>query len=43
MNSSGYDLSPDSQLTPAQLSKYFLPYSDTIVKTWNGGYVVIMP
>ena len=29
--------------TPAQLGKYFLPYTDTIVKTWNGGYVVIAP
>ena len=43
MNSSGYDLAPDTQLTPAQLGKYFLPYTDTIVKTWNGGYVVIAP
>ena len=43
MNSSGYDLPPDTQLTPAQLGKYFLPYHDTVVKTWNGGYVVIMP
>jgi hypothetical protein len=43
MNSSGYDLPPDTQLTPAQLSKYFLPYQDTVVRTWNGGYVVIMP
>ena len=43
MNSSGYDLAPDTSLTPAQLSKYFLTYSDTVVKTWNGGYVLIMP
>jgi hypothetical protein len=43
MNSSGYDPAPDTQLTPAQLSKYFLPYTDTIVRTWNGGYVVIAP
>ena len=43
MNTSGYDLPPDTQLTPAQLSKYFLKYSDTQVKTWNGGYVLIMP
>jgi hypothetical protein len=43
MNSSGYDLPPDTQLTPAQLATYFLPYTDPIVKTWNGKYVLIVP
>ena len=43
MNSSGYDLPPDTQLTTAQLSKYFLKYTDPIVKTWNGGWVLVMP
>ncbi len=43
MNSSGYDLPPDTQLTPGQLAKYFLPYTDTTVKTWNGTYVLIVP
>ena len=43
MNSSGYDLPPDTQLTPAQLATYFLPYTDSIVKTWNGKYVLIVP
>jgi len=43
MNSSGYDLPPDTQLTPAQLARYFVKYSDSIVKTWNGGYVLIVP
>ncbi|MGD0018092.1 MAG: hypothetical protein ABSD62_02460 [Candidatus Limnocylindrales bacterium] len=42
-NASGYDLLPDTQLTPAQLSKYFLTYTDSIVKTWNGYYVLIVP
>jgi hypothetical protein len=43
MNSSGYDLPPDTQLTPAQLARYFVKYYDTFVKTWNGGYVLIVP
>ncbi len=43
MNSSGYDLPPDTSLTPAQLATYFLPYTDPIVKTWNGKYVLIVP
>jgi hypothetical protein len=43
MNASGYDLPPDTKLTPAQLSKYFLKYSDTVVKTWNGSYILIVP
>lgn len=43
MNSSGYDLPPDSQLAPALLSKYFLKYTDSIVPTWNGYYVLIVP
>jgi hypothetical protein len=43
VDSSGYDLAPDTQLTPAQLSKYFLTYYDTVVKSWNGGYVLIVP
>ena len=43
MNSSGYDLPPDTQLTPAQLARYFVKYHDSIVKTWNGGYVLIVP
>jgi hypothetical protein len=42
-NSSGYDLAPDTQLTPAQLSKYFTTYYDTVVRTWNNGYVLIVP
>jgi hypothetical protein len=42
-NSSGYDLAPDTSLTPAQLGKYFLKYTDTIVRTWNGGWVLIVP
>lgn len=43
MNSSGYDLPPDTQFTPAQLSRYFVKFYDSIVKTWNGGYVLIVP
>ena len=43
MNSSGYDLPPDTSLTPAQLSKYFLTYYDTVVRSWNGYYVAIVP
>ena len=43
LNASGYDLPPDTKLTPAQLSKYFLKYSDTVVKTWNGSYILIVP
>jgi hypothetical protein len=42
-NSSGYDLAPDTALTPGQLANYFLTYSDTVVRTWNGLYVVILP
>jgi hypothetical protein len=42
-NAAGYDLPPDTQLTPAQLAQYFLKYSDSSVKAWNGRYVVIMP
>jgi len=43
MNSSGYDLPPDTQLTPAQLSRYFIKYHDSLAKTWNGSYVLIVP
>jgi hypothetical protein len=42
-NSSGYDQLPDTQFTPAQLSKYFTTYYDTVVRTWNNGYVLIVP
>jgi hypothetical protein len=42
-NSAGYDPPPNTVYTPSQLSTYFLPYSDTVVKTWNGGYVLVMP
>jgi hypothetical protein len=42
-NSSGYDLPPDTQLTTTQLAKYFLKYSDSTVKTWNGGWILILP
>jgi hypothetical protein len=43
MNSSGYDLPPDTQLTPAQLARYFTKYYDPIVTTWNGVFVLIVP
>jgi hypothetical protein len=43
INSSGYDLPPDTSLTTDQLAKYFTKYTDPIVKTWNGGYVLIVP
>jgi hypothetical protein len=42
-NSLGYDPAPNTFYTTAQLSKYFLTYTDTIVKTWNGKYVLIVP
>ncbi|MGD0862614.1 MAG: hypothetical protein ABSA21_07610 [Candidatus Limnocylindrales bacterium] len=42
-NASGYDQPPDTELTPGQLSKYFVKYYDSQVKTWNGGYVLVMP
>jgi hypothetical protein len=43
VNSLGYDPPPNTFYTPAQLGKYFLTYTDTIVKTWNGKYVLIVP
>ena len=42
-NSLGYDQPPNMSLTPAQLNSYFKTYSDTVVRTWNGTYVVVMP
>lgn len=43
LNSAGYDLAPDTILTPTQLSKYFNRYYDTPFPTWKGKYVVIVP
>ncbi len=43
MNSAGYDPPPDTSFTPSALAKYFVPYQDPIVTTWNGKYVMILP
>jgi hypothetical protein len=43
INSSGYDRPPNTLMTPTTLATYFLTYTDTTVKTWNGSYVLILP
>ncbi len=42
LNPWGYDLPPDTQLSPAQLAQYFTKYSDGH-NTWNGRYILILP
>ena len=42
LNPSGYDLPPDTPLTPTRLAQYFTKYDDGHW-TWNGYYVLIIP
>ncbi len=42
-NPSGYDLPPDTELTPGGLAHYFTKYTDSVVKSWNGYYLLILP
>jgi hypothetical protein len=42
-NDYGYDPLPDTRLTAAQMATYFLPYYDTVLRTWNGSYLTIQP
>lgn len=40
----GYDMPPDTQLTPSQLRRYFTPWKDAhLSMVWDGRYVSIQP
>ena len=43
LNKWGYDLAPDTKLTPAQLTQYFSRYNDAPVRAWTNKYVMIVP
>jgi len=40
----GYDMAPNTRLTPAQLRRYFTPWEyDSLPMVWDGRYVSIQP